>query len=213
MTDAARHELSEAEALAQALERDTASPDLPADVLQTAAFLRFTGKDAELGDDAEQRIFAELQNALTQTSQPKRAKAFRGWMWFAPALTLGALSFLLVFRNQSGPSEAQTPLSLPHATTAVLSATPSLASEPTLSEQDALCDVAERQLKQGQPESALRTIADGLVLSATPSKALARLYVLKAQAHERRGETILANDSYYQALQINQQLMQDSLGK
>lgn len=211
MTDAERHELSEAEALAHALERDAASPDLPADALQTAAFLRFTGKDAELGDAAEQRILAELQDALPRTSQPKQS--FRVWLWLAPTLSLGALTVLLMFQHQSAPSEAQVPLSLPYATGSVATASPSHPSESITSEQDALCNLAEQQLKQGQTEGALRTIADGLVLSATPSRALAQLYVLKAQAHERRGETILAHDSYYQALQINQQLMQDSLGK
>jgi hypothetical protein len=207
MTEAERHELAEAEALAQALERDAALPDLPADALQTAAFLRFNTKDAELGDAAEQRIFTELQGTFERTPQPRSPSWFsprRLLLWLTPALALGALSFIVVFRQQSAS------LSAPRVTTQVSHLeTPRLSA----SEQSALCDLAEQQLNQGQTEGALRTIADGLLLSATPSATLARLYMLKAQAHERRGETILANDSYFQALQINQQLLHQSLGK
>lgn len=209
MTDEERHELSEAEALAQALERDAASPDLPADALQTAAFLRFSGPDANLGEAAEQRILAELQGAMVRAPSPQTKRSSRVWIWLAPVLALGALSFLFVSQQASSPESSP---SAPRVTSAASHAVPSQQSL-TASEQEVLCDLAELQLKQGQTEVALRTIADGLVLSAIPTETLARLYVIKAQAHERRNETLLANDSYYQALKINQQLLQKSLGE
>lgn len=218
MTDAERHELAEAEALAQALERDTALPELPADALQTAAFLRFNAKDADLGDVAEQRIFAELSDAVQRAPQRKPRRA---WLWFVPAATLGAASLLFFMRSHSAPQqEFLLSTEAPRATKA-----PTVTSQATHrqavqeqesqlgAQQETLCNLAEQQLKQGQTEAALRTIADSLVLNATPSATLARVYVLKAQAHERRGETILARESYAQALEINRQLMQDSLGK
>ncbi|HEX2880703.1 MAG TPA: hypothetical protein VHO25_14320 [Polyangiaceae bacterium] len=120
MTDAERHELAEAEALAQALERDAALPELPADALQTAAFLRFNAKDADLGETAEQRIFAELGDALQRTAQPKPR---RTWLWFTPALTLGAgvlgaAAWLFFVQTHSQPQEAALVSEAPRATSA-----------------------------------------------------------------------------------------------
>lgn len=223
MTDLDEREQAEAAALAEALDRDVALPDLPADALEAAAFLRFSGKDAELGAEAEQRIFAELAPALKTQSAPPRKSLY--WIWLGPMFALGAVTFLWVQQT----SRSYSPAAGTHASQLTAESERTFSASPTLGEalsksvrslqeeqnlqQTSLCDLAERQLQQGQPESALRTIADGLVLSATPSAALARLYEIKARAHERRGEKTLAGDSYFQALQINRQLMQESLGE
>jgi hypothetical protein len=216
-------EQAEAAALAEALDRDVALPDLPADALEAAAFLRFNGKDATLGAEAEQRILAQLSPALT--AKPAAPHRLRWWVWLAPMFALGAVTFLWIqqaSRNYAPTQDIQAS-QVSVASENALEASPALDEALSKSRQSlhkeqilqqiSLCDLAERQLQQGQPELALRTIADGLVLSATPSATLARLYEIKAQAHERRGEKILAGDSYFQALQINRQLLQESLGE
>lgn len=311
MTDAERHELAEAEALAQALERDAALPELPADALQTAAFLRFNAKDADLGDVAEQRIFTELSDAVQRTPQ---RKPLRTWLWFVPAATLGAASLLFFMRTQQTPSSLTSDgTSLPRATiaspaTEALTA-PSQALASTLPKpsakligmltarlernshdkngdvsadfklwthevnqyraelaqtldpkyakatldahnlaqtatndeqrraaataletlvaslktigtpssallaQDAMCEYALLFLDLGRNIEGLARAEHGIEISATPSIFLANLHVTTAEAHERLERYDDAAEAYYQALQVNQQLMQDSLGK
>jgi hypothetical protein len=194
-------ELAEAAALAEALDRDVALPDLPADALEAAAFLRFNAKDAELGAEAEARIFAEL--APTLTAKPTASRKLRFWIWLAPMFALGAVTFVMVQQRTMHESASLRA----HVETA----------EP-MSTGVSTVDQAELELKQGAVEEALVTINHHLTTLrlagiSRPSPTLARLYELKAQAHERRGEFLLAKDSYLEALQINRQLMEKSLGQ
>jgi tetratricopeptide (TPR) repeat protein len=311
MTEAERHELAEAEALAQALERDAALPDLPADALQTAAFLRFNTKDAELGDAAEQRIFTELQGTFERTPQPRSPSWFsprRLLLWLTPALALGALSLIVV--RQQHPTQSEATLAAPRVTThaspvlsqrlltvttlpkpsARLSAalaerlqwTPrgpndyvSVKSKlwthelnqyrselvqtldpqhakatleahklaqaatndeqrqsaatalgrlaeslkkvgtpsSTLLAQDALCEFALLFLDMGRYLEGLARAEQGIELSEAPSIFLANLYLTRAEAYQLLERHDEAPAALFEALNVNQHLMQRSLGK
>jgi tetratricopeptide (TPR) repeat protein len=216
-------ERAEAAALAEALDRDVALPDLPADALEAAAFLRFNAKDAELGAEAEARIFAELAPQLTAiTTRPTPSRRGHLWVWLGPALALSAVALLWIQQDLSRkPSSLTDQHMLTSESRKVASKSVSSVVDPALrltpTELQPWIALAESQLKQGNAAQALATIQRGLDTIPTTTTVgnaeRARLLMLKAQAHEQRNELALARESYYQALQINRQLMGESLGE
>ncbi len=94
-------ELSQAAALAAALERGTrpVGVEVPETELATAAFLRHQ-RAPDLPADAKERVLADLLVHLQKAEAPRRASRFGlGWLWWlGPALAAGGV-WLLVQRS------------------------------------------------------------------------------------------------------------------
>ena len=76
---------------------------------------------------------------------------------------------------------------------------------------DLYCRLAEVALRLGQPKTALDWVQRGLDLGAAPSPFVARLYLLQGQARSALGDREGAAKSYMKAIEINEQLLDDSL--
>jgi predicted negative regulator of RcsB-dependent stress response len=76
---------------------------------------------------------------------------------------------------------------------------------------DLYCRLAEVALRLGQPRAALDWVQRGLDLGAAPSPFVARLYLLQGQARSALGDRDGAARSYMKAIEINEQLLDDSL--
>ena len=76
---------------------------------------------------------------------------------------------------------------------------------------DLYCRLAEVALRLGQPRAALDWVQRGLELGAAPSPFVARLYLLQGQARSALGDRDGAAKSYMKAIEINEQLLDDSL--
>ncbi len=120
-------ELAEAEALMRALERGSGT-DLPEDALETAALLRYSAGEDELG---EARMDAILDDVFDNAKQPEKEEAPSLWLswlrWLVPVGALAAASaFALVMMSQ-GPAPVAT--RLPPPDVALLTAQAQVASQ------------------------------------------------------------------------------------
>jgi len=77
---------------------------------------------------------------------------------------------------------------------------------------DIYCRLAEVALRLGQPQAALDWARRGLALGAPASPFVARLYLLEGQAKNALGDRDGAARSYLKAIQVNEQLLDESLG-
>lgn len=76
---------------------------------------------------------------------------------------------------------------------------------------DIYCRLAEVALRLGQPEAALDWARRGLALGAPASPFVARLYLLQGQAKSALGDRDGAAKSYLKAIEVNEQLLDQSL--
>jgi predicted negative regulator of RcsB-dependent stress response len=76
---------------------------------------------------------------------------------------------------------------------------------------DIYCRLAEIALRLGQPQTALDWARRGLALGAPASPFVARLYLLEGQAKSALGDRDGAARSYLKAIQVNEQLLDESL--
>ncbi len=76
---------------------------------------------------------------------------------------------------------------------------------------DLYCRLAEVALRLGQPKTALDWVQRGLELGVAPSPFVARLYLLQGQARSALGDRDGAAKSYMKAIEINEQLLDESL--
>jgi predicted negative regulator of RcsB-dependent stress response len=76
---------------------------------------------------------------------------------------------------------------------------------------DLYCRLAEVALRLGQARAALDWVQRGLDLGGAPSPFVARLYLLQGQARSQLGDRDGAAKSYMKAIEINEQLLDDSL--
>lgn len=100
-------ELAEAEALARALDRGTATAELVEEDFETAALLRYSGPDGELGERRSAEILNEvLGSAKAPAVAPSRSSSWLKWL-FLPASGVGiaaAAALLLTFVSSSEPA-------------------------------------------------------------------------------------------------------------
>jgi len=76
---------------------------------------------------------------------------------------------------------------------------------------DIYCRLAEVALRLGQPQAALDWARRGLALGAPASPFVARLYLLEGQAKSALGDRNGAAKSYLNAIEVNEQLLDQSL--
>jgi predicted negative regulator of RcsB-dependent stress response len=76
---------------------------------------------------------------------------------------------------------------------------------------DIYCRLAEVALRLGQPEVALDWARRGIALGAPASPFVARLYLLEGQAKSALGDRNGAAQSYLKAIDVNEQLLDESL--
>ncbi|MEO8183673.1 MAG: hypothetical protein ABI895_32990 [Deltaproteobacteria bacterium] len=76
---------------------------------------------------------------------------------------------------------------------------------------DIYCRLAEVALRLGQPQAALDWARRGLALGAPASPFVARLYLLEGQAKSALGDRNGAAKSYLKAIEVNEQLLDQSL--
>ncbi len=122
-------ERREAEALAHALERGSATEELPEDALETAALLRYSAGGSELRADREESVLAEVLeaaariNARRASAEPAARAPSALWRWLfglGGATAFAALLFFLVIRGGSSPGDV-SPTELPAPSPALLS--------------------------------------------------------------------------------------------
>jgi Flp pilus assembly protein TadD len=77
--------------------------------------------------------------------------------------------------------------------------------------QDLLGRMATLQIEVGEPERALGTVKKGLEVSPEPSVPRSNLYIAEGQALTALGRKDEAIEPYYQALLVNEALMQEAL--
>jgi len=98
--------------------------------------------------------------------------------------------------------------------TALSSGTLGSADESAVSElmrQDIFCRLAEVALRLGQPDVALDWTRRGLALPAPPSPFGARLWHVDGRARAALGDQDGAAKSYLKAIEVNEQLLDESL--
>ncbi len=117
-------ELTEAEALAQALERGHDRGDVPEDALATAALLRFSNDGGALAPESNDRILAEL--LAREAPRPARRPLRLTILGLLGVAAAGAASIVLVVRGQ-----APEPLALPAPPRALLEAQITAANVPS----------------------------------------------------------------------------------
>jgi hypothetical protein len=77
--------------------------------------------------------------------------------------------------------------------------------------QDLLARISGMELKQGNAEAALSAAGEGLSISESASVPVSNLHIAKGRALEEQGRKDAAAEAYYQALLVNEQLMQNAL--
>jgi tetratricopeptide (TPR) repeat protein len=85
------------------------------------------------------------------------------------------------------------------------------AADGALLRQDIFCRLAETALQLGQPDAAFAWARRGLEIDAAPNVFGARLHVLAGQAQAALGDRDGAARSYSEAIEINEQLLGESL--
>jgi len=110
--DIDEHELREAEALARALERGSATDELPDDALEAAALIRYSRDGGALAKGREDVL---LQDVLAAADRVGRREARRapGWRWLFGALGLAAVTALLFLIVRAPEIPAPTALPAP----------------------------------------------------------------------------------------------------
>lgn len=110
--DIDEHELREAEALARALERGSASDGLPDDALAAAALIRYSQDGGALAKAREDALLEDVLAAADRIRrrEPRRAPA---WRWLFGALGVAAVTTLLLLVARAPQPPAPTALPTP----------------------------------------------------------------------------------------------------
>ena len=78
--------------------------------------------------------------------------------------------------------------------------------------QDLFCRLADTSLALGEPMRALEWVSQGLELKGPPNVFVAELFVLRGRAKSALGKREEAAESYLDALDVHDQLLERSLG-
>lgn len=108
--DIDEHELREAEALARALERGSATDELPDDALEAAALIRYSLDGGALAKEREDLLLDEVLAAADRVGHREAPRA-PVWRWLFGALGLVAATalFFLVVRDPEIPAPTALP--------------------------------------------------------------------------------------------------------
>lgn len=117
--DVTERELREAEALACALERGSASDDLPEEALQAAALIRYSAGGGVLREDRAQAVLEEVLAAAERVRERNERGARREpaplWRWLLGAIGLTAAAVLVLVIVAAPGDPAPTALPAPGA--------------------------------------------------------------------------------------------------
>jgi hypothetical protein len=117
-------EAREAEALARALDRGTASDDLPERELQTAALIRYSADGGALSEEREDALLADVIAAADKIAQKKgetKPVPAPWWRWIAAFAGVSAVAIVIVI-VVAGPLRTVEPTALPAPNASLLSA-------------------------------------------------------------------------------------------
>lgn len=113
-------ERREAEALAHALDRGSATDDLPEEALQTAALIRYSSDEGLLSEEREGALLADVLAAAERAAKQREVRAERApspwWRWIAAFAGVSAIAVVIaiVFAGRLRTVEA-TELPAPNA--------------------------------------------------------------------------------------------------
>lgn len=112
--DLGQDELREAEALAHALERGSATDDLPDEAFQTAALIRYGAGGGALREDREDAVLEEVLAAADRARDRRGTeRSTPWWHWLFGAAGLAAAAALVVLIVTSPGQPAPTALPAP----------------------------------------------------------------------------------------------------
>lgn len=108
--DIDEHELREAEALARALERGSATEELPDDALEAAALIRYSRDGGALAKEREDLLLQDVLAAADRAArrEPARAPAWR-WLFGVLGFAAATALFFLIVRAPEAPPPTALP--------------------------------------------------------------------------------------------------------